>query len=555
MKKIFLLMALFYSISFCQGWNATVITTINEGTFSQMDLFTNKDGNHLVIKKSNGTIMYYNLNSAGTVDANKTATLETGADFPNIVGSNNKIYALYQVGSLIKGKSSSNGGASWADMPNNISIGSNTCNGVDAVYETNQGVHIVWATMDNGSNFETYYHRLYESNLSWVDYEVVSTIGGLPTVTFSSNRVHVGYNTCDNTRAAKSRDRYNGSWQSPQEILSSNSYIEKLHAGSTKLFDFYYRYDGVFKLCAKTRDLSGTTWSSEHVVYTGGDNTEILSVANTADGKIHLVYCGGGQNTVHTTYDGSNWGDENIISTWGYPRISSTTNDLFVMWHREMQDLRYLQYDAIPSVPQNNQISFPLNQSPVLTWNANPEPDIAGYRVFKEYKDSDGNVLFSGSELKSATTYSYTDNTFTANYKTGTDVAAYWVKAEDLNSYESGETSHLTGNGVSYYQQKIVRHDKTEKTVIEEYGLSQNYPNPFNPSTEINYQIPSKGFVTLKVYDVLGNEVATLVNEWKEPGSYNAQFTTSEKQLASGMYFYTLNAGKFTDTKKFILLK
>jgi len=97
------------------------------------------------------------------------------------------------------------------------------------------------------------------------------------------------------------------------------------------------------------------------------------------------------------------------------------------------------------------------------------------------------------------------------------------------------------------------------------FSLFQNYPNPFNPSTEINYQIPSKGFVTLKVYDMLGNEVSTLVNEWKEPGSYNTRFTISGKQLASGMsskggyasgvYFYTLTAGKFTDTKKFILMK
>jgi len=93
----------------------------------------------------------------------------------------------------------------------------------------------------------------------------------------------------------------------------------------------------------------------------------------------------------------------------------------------------------------------------------------------------------------------------------------------------------------------------------ESFLLQQNYPNPFNPSTTISYQIPSNNFVTLKVYDVLGNEVSTLVNEWKEAGSYNAQFTTSSavggKQLASGMYFYTLTAGKFTDTKKFILLK
>jgi len=88
-----------------------------------------------------------------------------------------------------------------------------------------------------------------------------------------------------------------------------------------------------------------------------------------------------------------------------------------------------------------------------------------------------------------------------------------------------------------------------------DYVLLNNYPNPFNPSTTISYQIPAKSFVTLKVYDLLGNEVTELVNDWKETGSYTVQFSTSGKQLASGMYFYTLTAGKFTDTKKFILLK
>jgi len=108
----------------------------------------------------------------------------------------------------------------------------------------------------------------------------------------------------------------------------------------------------------------------------------------------------------------------------------------------------------------------------------------------------------------------------------------------------------------SYFENQSITGTKKEETAIPtNYFLYQNYPNPFNPSTTISYQIPAKSFVTLKVYDILGNEVAVLVNEWKETGSYIAQFTTSGKQLASGMYFYTLTAGKFTDTKKLILLK
>ena len=92
-----------------------------------------------------------------------------------------------------------------------------------------------------------------------------------------------------------------------------------------------------------------------------------------------------------------------------------------------------------------------------------------------------------------------------------------------------------------------------QPTVVTEFKLSQNYPNPFNPSTKISWQSPVSGHQTLKVYDVLGNEVVTLVDEYKPAGIYNAQFTMHN--LASGIYFYRLTAGSFVQTKKMILIK
>jgi len=94
--------------------------------------------------------------------------------------------------------------------------------------------------------------------------------------------------------------------------------------------------------------------------------------------------------------------------------------------------------------------------------------------------------------------------------------------------------------------------------LLDEYKLFQNYPNPFNPTTKIKYTIPSvrtsiMKFVQLKVYDVLGNEVATLVDECQEAGRYEVTFDAS--QLTSGIYLYRLNAGDFTSTKKLILIK
>ena len=85
------------------------------------------------------------------------------------------------------------------------------------------------------------------------------------------------------------------------------------------------------------------------------------------------------------------------------------------------------------------------------------------------------------------------------------------------------------------------------------FYLSQNYPNPFNPVTNLEFGISKLGFVSLRIYNMLGKEVATLVNEKQNAGSYNVRFDGSG--LSSGMYYYKLESGSFTDTKKMILIK
>ena len=89
--------------------------------------------------------------------------------------------------------------------------------------------------------------------------------------------------------------------------------------------------------------------------------------------------------------------------------------------------------------------------------------------------------------------------------------------------------------------------------IPDKYSLSQNYPNPFNPTTKIKFDIPKQGLVSVKVYDVLGKEVATLVNEVKSAGSYNIDFNGTN--LSSGVYFYRLESGTFIETKKMMLIK
>ncbi|GIK59451.1 MAG: T9SS type A sorting domain-containing protein [Ignavibacteriota bacterium] len=92
-----------------------------------------------------------------------------------------------------------------------------------------------------------------------------------------------------------------------------------------------------------------------------------------------------------------------------------------------------------------------------------------------------------------------------------------------------------------------------DETIVNQFKLEQNFPNPFNPSTIINYSVPVTAFVTLKVYDILGNEIAVLVNETKQAADYQINFNASE--LKSGIYFYQLRAGSLVETQKMTLIR
>ena len=128
----------------------------------------------------------------------------------------------------------------------------------------------------------------------------------------------------------------------------------------------------------------------------------------------------------------------------------------------------------------------------------------------------------------------------------------------EKQSYSYLDNTELTGS--NYYRLKQLDFDGSysfsntvEVTTVVSYGLSQNYPNPFNPTTTITYSIPQNSFVTLKVYNILGSEVAELVNGQVEAGVHKINFNSFN--LNSGVYFYTIKAGNFNSAKKMTLMK
>jgi outer membrane protein assembly factor BamB len=142
----------------------------------------------------------------------------------------------------------------------------------------------------------------------------------------------------------------------------------------------------------------------------------------------------------------------------------------------------------------------------------------------------------------------------------GNDSKIYILKNPTLSLLENSSNVALewptfkgnnkrTGNKVETLTSVITEDEDIPKS----YSLLQNFPNPFNPSTKIFYALPNTGTVQIKVFDLLGQEIVTLVNETKAAGNYQIDFNASS--LPSGIYLYRINAGSFVQTKKMILLK
>jgi len=172
----------------------------------------------------------------------------------------------------------------------------------------------------------------------------------------------------------------------------------------------------------------------------------------------------------------------------------------------------------------------------------------------------DGTVLITGGSFEPEVWEIYDPKTLSIIYY---DTLPVVVFEPELEMFPDGKIISMGG----YTFDGMVRENSDQvlmytpsvtsvaenRSLVVDYSLSQNYPNPFNPSTTIRYQIPQNGFVTLNVYDILGKEIVTLVNEEKTSGSYEVEFNGTD--LPSGIFIYQLTSGNFKTSKKLILMK
>ncbi len=259
-------------------------------------------------------------------------------------------------------------------------------------------------------------------------------------------------------------------------------------------------------------------------------------------------------------HENSAWGDDedafdltfnNVLSPVSNPRSNNGGSLDFTIEVTGTNTIQFYftdPYAGKPSKPQNVKIGKGAYNSSLrkyyikVTWYANNEPDLSLYEIYR--KVGTGNWILKGT---TSTTY-FNDN----DYFWGGDLDIFYrVRAKDNQSKYSVFSEIASGN--ASIAPKTGENDEKDNKAITKHFLSFNYPNPFNPTTTINYRIPEQSFVSIKVYNMLGEVVALLVNESKDAGNYSLRFDGSD--LPSGTYIYRITAGDFTDSKKLLLLK
>ena len=286
-----------------------------------------------------------------------------------------------------------------------------------------------------------------------------------------------------------------------------------------------YGYGGIYV----TTDY-GTSWND----FNNGLTTNSIYSIAVSD---NAVFTGtGGSGIFFTMDDAANWVDvsEGLLHT-DIRSLAVGTSDIFAgtfggsIYKRPLSEL-------IP-VELTSFTADALQGTVKLSWTTSTETNNKGFEVQRSQAGDQntkwrmiGFVEGNGTTTKPGAYTFFDKNVITGSY-------SYRLRQIDFDgSYEYSNEIEITV-------------DLTPK----EYALYQNYPNPFNPSTKIQYAVPGKQLVTIKVYDLLGKYLATIVNEEKQPGAYSVDFNGSS--LATGIYLYKIQAGNYVQIKKMILVK
>jgi Secretion system C-terminal sorting domain len=426
-------------------------------------------------------------------------------------------------------------------------------------------VHVVWYDSRYG-HYEIYYKRSIDSGLNWgPDTRLTNSINFAtsPSVVISGSDVHVvwSYREVFSEEIYYKRSTDSGmNWEPSIRLTtydSTNSIFPSIAVSGS---DVHVVWHGANIQYMNSTD-SGESWG-QVIQLTNSPLAAVGASVAVSGSNVHVVWMDNRDGNWEIYYKrsidgGANWGTDlrltNSTFYSGYSSIAVFNAVVHVVW---------VENDVFYKRSTDGGVSWEadIRLTDGYTTSSAPSIAVSDSVVHVGWTDwRDGAEIYYKRSTDSGVSWEpdtrLTNNTGNSLYPSvavsGSVVHIAFTDERDGNKeiyYKGNPTGNLTG----------IKNNNSE--IPEEFQLHQNYPNPFNPSTSIQYTIASRQFVQLKVYDVLGNEVATLVNEEKSPGTYEVEFKSSchsreGGNLTSGIYFYQLKAGDYLETKKMILMK
>jgi hypothetical protein len=434
-------------------------------------------------------------------------------------------------------------------------------------------VHVVWSDNRDG-NYEIYYKRSTDGGLSW---GTDTRLTNAPAESYSSSVsvsdlvVHVVWQ--DNRNGTPGEIYYKRStdggvsWGTDTRLTNETVgswYPSATVSGSAVYVVWQQESLGHWEIYFNRSSNGGESWGT-NTQLTNDSTVSWYPSVSASDSVVHVLWedtrDGNGEGEIYykrSINEGVNWGAETRLtydaSYSNTPSVSVSGSVVHVVWHDDRDgdtEIYYkrstdggVSWEIDKRLTNNNAFSkFPsvsVSGSVIHVVWFDERDEVNNWEIY--YKHSTDGGISWGADTR--LTNNSADSQFPSVSVSDSVVHVVWYDYRDGNYeiyYKNNPTGNITGIETIFSE------------LPYEYRLEQNYPNPFNPTTSIEYRVGSKEYVTLKVYDLLGREVATLVNEEKPAGSYEIEFDASN--LSSGIYFYQLQTQDFAETKKMMVLK
>lgn len=432
-------------------------------------------------------------------------------------------------------------------------------------------IHAVWQDTRDG-NSEIFYKKSTNEGITWdADIQLTNlpSSKSLPSVITAASIVHIIWqdNRDGNFEIYYKRSTNNGvSWDADVR-LTNNTAVSQDAIITAEGFAVNVIWrdtrSGTYEIYYKRSIDGGDTWSADTMLTAHSTGLASSMSFSIFGSNIHIAWSDSRHNDDYEIYyknstnGGLSWGTDIrltiSVAISESPAITSNSSEVHVVW----TDLRDSNI--------NSEVYFKRSTDNGSTWGSdtrltvyahamNPAIMISGMIVHVSWHNSTGSEIHYLRSLNNGINWELSEqlsSSFSGAYQpniaiTGSKAHIIW---HDVRNGSTNSEIYYKGNPTG----NTIGISTISSEIPDNFSLSQNYPNPFNPTTNIKFAIPKSGFVKLTVFDMLGREVETLVNENLNAGTYNADWNASK--FSSGVYFYMIETEGFTETKKMILTK